>query len=220
MYINSIHDIEDGTYNGLVRLVSLSLGSNSLRSLRYGMFQGLKRLVLLDLNYNNINTIENGTFSDMINLNELHLQENHLKQLNAEAFLGLESLEKLYLQNNRLTALESSVLGELPHHLVMTLSGNPLQCDRKLCWLKQEEQEQSIAWLAVSFVQVDYEPQCAGTTDWKTWQCSDNGKYHFSCKYRCLMKVDFVVLHVKKQPKCTYYAHYYPTHFFQNCMLS
>ena len=143
------------------------------------MFQGLSKVVLLDLGNNNISSIENGTFAHLSSLNDLYLGGNQLEKLNAKVFHGLESLKTLYLENNKLTTLGSGVLGELPRPLEMTMIGNYLHCDRKLCWLKLEEQEKSITWLTSSYLRVAFAPQCTGTTYWKTWQCSESGEHHF-----------------------------------------
>ena len=49
LWSNSITEIEDGTFNGMVKFVYLHEGFNSVRLLRYGKFQGFKKLTDLKL---------------------------------------------------------------------------------------------------------------------------------------------------------------------------
>ena len=90
--------------------------------------------------------------------------------------LGLQ----VWLYNNLLTTLPSSVFPNLPRPLDLTLGGNPLQCDRRLCWVKRGETEGWVRW--IQFEDRPLEPSCARGIPWADLHldCPGQGKGLFT----------------------------------------
>ena len=156
---NQIQDIEAGTFNGLGNIDHATLEGNLLVKVRADMFQGLEEVRILNIARNVIEFIADDTFSD------------------------LKKLTNLRLEGNKLTSLSANVLSQLQRPLGLGLfdpffdpTHHMMNCDAHLCWLKEEEMQGSIRWLAfTSPVEVTFKPVCAGGLDWDTWTCDGNG---------------------------------------------
>ena len=116
-------------------------------------FKGLRRLQHLDLSYNKIYSIEDGAFENLKGLLNLGLEGNALTELISGMFLKLTSLDTITLHENNLTTIAEKAFSTLPRPLLLQLSNpamatkdNPLHCDSRLCWLKQEEEFESIRY--------------------------------------------------------------------------
>ena len=46
-------------------------------------------------------------------------------------------------------------------------------CDANLCWLKQEEQQETIFWQISDNIRLS--PRCTNRVDWDTWVCNGTG---------------------------------------------
>ena len=119
---NRISEIEDQAFSGLATLWTLDLHSNDLTELRSNIFKGLSHLKTLTLSYNKISTIHQG------------------------AFIGLGHLKHLLLVYNKLSTLDGEIFSDLPRPVQLSMAGNPLECDSKLCWLKQDITNGNISW--------------------------------------------------------------------------
>ena len=127
---NRISKIESRSFNGLSNLDKLYLKSNRLHTLQGDMFKGLKVLQLLALS------------------------SNRLRIISDDAFIHIDSIHELYLHFNDLTRLPEQAFSHLPRPLQLSLLKfrsnstieNPMVCDLKLCWLKQEELQGNITW--------------------------------------------------------------------------
>ena len=119
---NRIYEIEDEAFAGLATLWTLDLCSNDLTELRSNTFYGLSHLKTLTLSYNKISTIHPG------------------------AFKNLSYLMHLVLIHNELTTLDGEAFADLPRPVQLSVAENPLVCDRKLCWLKQDIDNRNIPW--------------------------------------------------------------------------
>ncbi len=103
-----------------IRLAGISLFlffafSNNLTVIRAGLFRGIPRLRQLSLYDNQIHTIHSGTF------------------------WNLTALSDLWMFRNNLVTLEESWF-DLDNHqcdLNIETPQNPLQCDSRMCWLKE-----------------------------------------------------------------------------------
>ena len=139
------------------------------------MFLGLTRLEKLSIHTNKIKSVAGGLFTGLFNLREIDLDDNDITEVREDTFRGLEKLSKVWLYNNKLTTLASSVFTGLPRPIELTLGGNPLTCDKKLCWLKQGEREGWLTWLP--FERRPLEPDCDGGVSWKnlTLDCPKDG---------------------------------------------
>ena len=66
--------------------------------------------------------------------------------------------------------------------MYLDVSGNPLNCDSSLCWLKQEVETGCVRWVeekvGISGVPVGfvYKPNCADGTNWDDieWDCDND----------------------------------------------
>ena len=118
---NFITEISVGIFSNLNSCVELVMDSNKLTVVKSGMFEGLKSLKLLNLGHNQITHIEPGSFSSL-------------------------KLDELYLDNNRLTKPmdQQELINSQP--ISITLGNNPLQCDSRMCWMKQAELDKLIIW--------------------------------------------------------------------------
>ena len=142
------------------------------------MFNGLVAVETLNLFNNDINLIEDFTFTNMKKLKVLWLVNNALMVLDPEMFFGLDSLRTLGLFGNPLTTLPSGVFNHLPRPFELALTddnddygnhvGFPMQCDVKLCWLRQEELQGTITWYR------SY-PICTDDTEWGNSICDETG---------------------------------------------
>ena len=152
---NKIWSIENQTFNGLDRLKVLHLNKNHLDSLEPGMFSGLARLETLDVCCNVIRTIGDGTFLQLSKLQVLDLNHN-----------------ELYLEHNKLLTLDSTVLKHFSRPFSLSIKGNPLLCDSRLCWLRLETHLGNITWINCLL------PNCSDKTPWMKvlWTCPQYGK--------------------------------------------
>ena len=120
---NFITHIRDGVFQHLMVCTELFLDQNDLTEVRAGMWEGLTSLTMLSLSFNQISTIPVGAFNT------------------------LTSLERLYLSYNQLVTLVEGVFNTpLRTSLELTLNRNPLQCDVRMCWIKQAEWVGHITW--------------------------------------------------------------------------
>ena len=126
---NLITDIIDEALSHLDQCKELSLSENKLSSIRYAMFKGLKSLDTLDLKDNIISSTESGSFRDLPQLTEVRLDDNQL------------------------TTLDNPFSKPSSGYIALYLSDNPLQCDTKLCWLKDAERD---GWVLLK----DPKPTC------------------------------------------------------------
>ena len=98
------------------------------------------------------------------------LYKNKIVKIDRNSWAGLVSLEKLDLSGNHLTSLPSHIFSlnrslfidltsiefvTFPREIsgsgtarviTLHLDGNPMNCDSRLCWLKEAEEAGWIAW--------------------------------------------------------------------------
>ncbi|KAL1437708.1 hypothetical protein MTO96_048664 [Rhipicephalus appendiculatus] len=116
-------------------LRSLLLRGNRINRIENGAFAMLYRLFQLDLSQNNIATIERSMLPDTLMF--LDLSDNRLSVLSPLLFDKMTSLRRVYLNGNRLTTLDRAVWAAVWSNprLGVEMLGNPVVCDRRLCWL-------------------------------------------------------------------------------------
>ena len=175
---NDIETIEDGCFVGLENVYDFYMKGNNIKVLQADVFSGLEALQILNLQMNKIEIIEDGAFAGLERLETLLLSQNNLAELRSLMFTGLRSLQTLSLEGNRLTTVPVYAFSLLYHPLTLTLSTtrepaayrNPLECDTNLCWLKQEQADETINF-------GDHKPICVNVGNWDTWTCSHERKY-------------------------------------------
>ena len=144
---NQLTDLPLGIFNGLDRLISLTLGiteqpsfvcdpapdcygdltrGNPLRSLPSAIFDGLGELESLSLEYLEFTTLPAGVFAGLGNLRTLDLANGRLQRLPIGVFDGLVNLASLDLSYNHLTELPAGLFGGLDNLEWLTVNGNPL----------------------------------------------------------------------------------------------
>ena len=150
--------------------------NEKLKDMQSSTFIGLESLQILYIHGNRIKSVDAGLFNGLYSLREIGLDDNDISEVKAGAFQGLELLSKLWLFNNSLTTLQSSTFTGLPRALDLTLGANPLQCDKRLCWIKRGEQEGWIRWIYLQGRPL--EPKCADDVSWYnvTMECPKEGK--------------------------------------------
>ena len=155
---NALTEVRAGMWEGLSSLTVLSLIRNQISTIPVGAFNTLTSLTWLSLSTNQISTIPVGAFNTLSSLTELDLSTNQISTIPVGAFNTLTSLERLWLQDNELVTLEEGLFNTpLRTSLRLDLSGNPLQCDERMCWLKEAERVGHITWYTRYW---DGWPQC------------------------------------------------------------
>ena len=203
---NGIGTISSACFDKLPNLEWLYLSKNNLTLINEDMWTGLESLLILRLDENKINTIPDAVFSSLGELRTLRLDTNLLTTIRASMWEGLSSLTKLHLSDNRIFTIESRSFTTLPQlsdlwlhgnelvtlnesafnqfNLTLSLYGNPLECDRHLCWLKEREHKGWLRWhVEVKLPEltfVAHRPYCANApnTEWDriVFNCSLKGK--------------------------------------------
>ena len=131
------------------RVVDLSL--NEIRHIRDGAFQHLTVCEELYLSDNALTEVRAGMWEGLSSLTKLYLNENQISMIGVGAFNTLTSLEVLYLESNQLVTLEEGLFNTpLRTSLELRLDENPLQCDARMCWIKQAERVGHIMWFTWS----------------------------------------------------------------------
>ncbi|GMT36257.1 hypothetical protein PFISCL1PPCAC_27554, partial [Pristionchus fissidentatus] len=138
---NLIHDLPEGTFDGLPKLTQLrvrnnkicTLSSNSLNETKATIelldlssnclgavpapsLRNSQKLTYLDLSSNKISEVGNFNLMNLPNLRELVLNDNLLNKIHPMAFMNVPELQFLYIRNN----------------LISNLDGNRLQAFSKL----------------------------------------------------------------------------------------
>ena len=85
--------------------------------------------------------LKNNSFYDLLHLQYLFLHHNSLSTLNREAFA--------------IFTFRTSITLEI------TLSGNPVECDNRLCWLVVDIDRYKIAWYQKFGSKVNYKMNCS-----------------------------------------------------------
>lgn len=121
---SDITQIENGTFDGLPNLRSLSLHYNrDLETIDYDAFANLKQLEHLSLSHNFIQSLDNRVFSYLVSLETLNLIENGIESLDENIFSSLENLRHLYLGSNKYELLDHRLFVGLGNLIELHLPG-------------------------------------------------------------------------------------------------
>ncbi|XP_001364560.2 leucine-rich repeat transmembrane neuronal protein 1 [Monodelphis domestica] len=97
---NSLSELRDGQFTGLMQLTWLYLDHNHICSVEGDAFQKLRRVKELTLSSNQISQLANTTFRPMPNLRSVDLSYNNLQALAPDLFHGLRKLTTLHMRAN------------------------------------------------------------------------------------------------------------------------
>ena len=182
LYDNYVRELRHGMVLGLNSLEELWFGRNQFTEIKNDTFLQLESLLFLQLSENEIESIDDNFFINLRSLQVLWLHDNEITELRAEMFKGLESLRVLTIHSNGLTTVPASAFSDLPRPLELGLKLNPtLQCDSRLCWLKDEESAGTITWFSreadlFNPEETIYSPNCPDLEGWDTWVCPRPGR--------------------------------------------
>ena len=163
-----------------VKATSVRLDNNKISAISPAAFSNLNRCTILWLSGNKLINISAVVFDNLSQLKVLNLENNKIQNIQSGAFAKLTAMRVLNLQGNALTTLERDVFGKLyPTYLTLLLSRNPLECDSRMCWIKQFERD---GWITLNYTQADnFSPKldCTNYPDQKwenvTLTCASEG---------------------------------------------
>ncbi|XP_041073564.1 leucine-rich repeat transmembrane neuronal protein 1-like [Polyodon spathula] len=124
---NSLSELRDGHFVGLMQLTWLYLDHNHIFTVEENAFQRLHRVKEIILSSNRIETLSNTTFSPMPNLRNVDLSYNNLQALEPELFHGLRKLTTLHLRYNALKFVPVRIFQDCRSMQFLDLSYNQLQ---------------------------------------------------------------------------------------------
>ena len=164
---NRIENIPDGAFSHLARCTYLDLSMNGLTELRPETFSGLSSLKELYLRVNRLTELRPETFTGLSSLEVLDLYQNNIGSIASRTFAGLIELRTLLLFINGLRTVEEDWFYPGFNFTNLILSHNPLQCDRRMCWIKQAERDGRITW-PTDYMGEVYKPECENypSVDW------------------------------------------------------
>ncbi|XP_062590481.1 leucine-rich repeat-containing protein 15-like isoform X1 [Saccostrea cucullata] len=165
---NNIQELVSGTFTDMSSLKEIDLSNNPLKRIQSKAFKDLPSLHDLQMSYQEqsdvtvaddfLPGIQNAKFLQF--MNSPGMAKNFLKLIE-KTRVTFPSIKVINLEYNELNTLPSNLKNALVNLEMMTLDGNPLQCDRRLLWLWE--------WMKVSSVKFySFEaPTCAGPTEVK-----------------------------------------------------
>ena len=131
-------DIPSGAYQ-------VWLAGNQIANVEARAFSHLADCTFMVLDNNKLTHIRMDMWDGLHSLKEMHLFRNLISYIEPGSFAKLTNLRGLYMEANKLTTLEQNVFdGPLPNHLVLSINYNPLNCDSRMCWIKQGEEDGQI----------------------------------------------------------------------------
>ncbi|KAJ8249629.1 hypothetical protein COCON_G00228450 [Conger conger] len=129
---NQISKIKKASFEGLLNVIVMELGSNPLKSsgIDDGAFADLRRVSYIRIADTNLTEIPKGLPSS---LSELHLDSNKITKVQAERLLGLKHLAKLGLSDNEISLVENGTMANVPHLRELHLDNNVLTTVPRAC---------------------------------------------------------------------------------------
>ena len=179
---NRIGGIDEDAFKNLKELKYLHLSNNELNLLPAGLLAALESVENLDFSNNNINSVETGTFSGLSHLEFLSLSFNKIEHLPDDMVDSAMKNVEINVRSNKLRTVSRKPFAKIPRPMYLDISGNPLNCDSSLCWLKQEATAGCVKWVeekvGISGLPVGhlYKPNCAYGTNWDdiNWDCEED----------------------------------------------
>ncbi|KAJ8245304.1 hypothetical protein GJAV_G00269360 [Gymnothorax javanicus] len=130
---NQISKIKKASFEGLVNVIVMELGSNPLKSsgIDDGAFSDLKRVSYIRIADTNLTQIPKRRQPSVLqslpgSLSELHLDSNKITKVQADRLKGLKILAKLGLSDNEISVVENGTMLNMPHLRELHLDNNAL----------------------------------------------------------------------------------------------
>ncbi len=134
-HANEIRKVPKDVFKSMPSLYYMELSSNLISVIENEAFIQVPSLQELHLYSNNLTCISNQMFSGLTNLRNIHLYNNQIFLIEKQSFAMMKNLQELLLSRNQLKSLSQSVFASNVQ-LSLLLDHNPIQCDLRLCWLK------------------------------------------------------------------------------------
>ncbi|XP_021939816.1 chondroadherin-like, partial [Zootermopsis nevadensis] len=110
----------------MTQLETLRLDNCGIVRVEPEAFNGLIKLVLLSMTGNKMNEIEPRTFENLTNLERLYLINNKIENLELHAFVGLPNLSKIWLNTNKIQYLHPDSFLDALNLFSLHLDKNPM----------------------------------------------------------------------------------------------
>ena len=129
--------------------IHISLDHNIISDVTGSPFANNTKCIILSLDFNSLVEVRASYWVGLWELRLLSLEKNRIQHIQRSTFSILPKLEGLYLKENKLPTLSANIFEPRPHpsELEMTLQGNPLEFDSRLCWLQGGMQDGWITWV-------------------------------------------------------------------------
>lgn len=124
---NKITSVHSKIFSRMIQLRYLHLENNQLTLLDSKMFANNKNMFFLRISGNKLHSLEPGTFDSLTNLAELWLYENKITNLPNNIFDKCRSLTTLLLSDNKIQSINTALLTKLTFLGKFSLAGNPLK---------------------------------------------------------------------------------------------
>ena len=105
LFGNEIDEIQNNTFEGLVKLEILLLNHNFIENSDFLLNKSLNQLKILNLSSNKLKELPD--CFELIGLNELDLSNNKINDLNFRNLRGIKNLKDFYLNKNVINDLKS-----------------------------------------------------------------------------------------------------------------
>jgi Leucine-rich repeat (LRR) protein len=166
---NNIQQIVGGTFTDMSSLKKIDLSNNPLKRIDRNAFKDLPSLKDLDMSYQEqadvtvaddfISGIQNSDYLQF--MNSPGIAKNFLRLIESNRGATFPSIKVVNLEYNELETLPSALKNALVNLEMMSLDGNPFQCDKRLTWLWRWMKESSVKFYSFEA------PTCAGPEDVK-----------------------------------------------------
>ena len=135
----------------------------------------------LEFSNNKLTHLKSGMFNGLISLEWLNLYGNYIARIESGTFVKLLKLQTLLLENNQLTTLDQKAFQTSDKELTISLRENLFECDKKICWVKQAEEEGWIVRYKKSPAEPEEKLSCVNYPhdDWSDITINCTGKYIF-----------------------------------------
>ena len=107
-----LRKIELGAFNGLTKLMIMSMSGNEISEIIPDTFEKMSSLEMLDMSHIIIVQLQSDVFNGLVNIKIIRLQGNKLQYLHPDTFLGLSKSQDLQIPTDS-SFINSRILKEL-----------------------------------------------------------------------------------------------------------